>query len=239
MTRKDLNLSLDRGLLEPSANQHRTPHGPDDGVQLASRKQNKRPAGQTRGHAGGGQWTAITIALIAVANMLFLMVAGIWLSGHTFDSAARPGAARAEITPELGLLLAQINNRLSTIDQQLGDLHLALDKQQAIIVPDSFDIDSHLREALSQDENTTDAPPPAATWHINLGNFDSREVALGLQQRMQAIGHQTRIKPTTSDDKTSFLVVLAGFDQRESAELVAKQIMEQTDLNSLWVAEGE
>lgn len=239
MTRKDLNLSLARDLLEPAAQQYRAPQNPDAVVEFSSRQRQQRAAGQKSRQPGGGQWSAITIAVIAVANMLFLMVAGIWLSGHTYDSAARPGAASVETSPEINLLLLQIDNRLKTVEQQLGGLQLALDEQQPIMASDSFDIDSHVRDTLSQQEIAIDAPAPAPAWHINLGNFDSREVALGLQQRLQAIGHQTRIKPVTSDDKTSYLVVLAGFDQRESAELVAKQIMAQTDLNGLWVAEGE
>lgn len=239
MTRKDLNLSLDRGLLEQGAHQHRAPPNPDAVVDFSSRQPKQRAARQKSRQPRAGQWSAITIAIIAVANMLFLMVAGIWLSGHTYDSAARPDATGVDISPEINLLLLQVDNRLKTIEQQLGSLQLALDEQQSIAASDSFDLDSHVRETLGQQQETVTAPAPAPAWHINLGNFDSREVALGLQQRLQAIGHQTRIKPATSDGKTSYRVILAGFDQRESAELVAKQIMAQTDLNGLWVAQGE
>ena len=237
MTSKDLNLSLDRGLIQSKADHNRIPQGSDAGVGPASRQHKKRATGPTRGHGGGRQW--IAVAVIAVANMLFLMLAGIWLTGHTYDSAARLSAAHAGITPELQLMLAQIDNRLNTIEQQLGGLQSTLDGQQALKVSDTFDIDKQLREALDQHEPTAHTPAPPVAWHVNLGNFDSREVALGLQQRLQAIGHATKIKSTKNDDKTAYLVILPGFSDRESAESVAKKIMEQTDLQSLWVAEGD
>ncbi|MFT4518743.1 MAG: hypothetical protein ACI9JM_001128 [Halioglobus sp.] len=239
MARKNLNLSLDRDLLEPSIDPNWTLPDPENGVRLVSDKQKKRTPEQTQGHVGGRPWTAITVGIIAVANMLFLLTAGIWLSGHSFNPPAQLRPALAEITPELELILVQIDNRLNTIEQQLGGLHLALNEQQSTTVPDSFNIDSHMREALSQYENTPSAPTPAPGWYINLGNFDGKEVALELQQRLQAIGLQSQIKTSASADTTSFLVVLPGFSDRESAELAAKQIMEQTDLNSLWVAQEE
>jgi len=157
MTTKDLNLSLNRGLIQPKAGRNRKQKGPNVKVQPSAPRQKKRIAKLAPGSSGSRQWVAITG--IAVANMLFLVLAGIWLSGHSYDSSARISSARVELTPELALTLTEINRRLDTIELQLGGLQLTIDGQHQPIVSDQFDIDGQLREALTGYEETTNSTP--------------------------------------------------------------------------------
>src|SRR6056297_558594 len=109
MSTKDLNLSLEYDLADTGYRGD----GPRDGGnrdtpatgrrfrgrQKAAAARQKPAAGKVRQQPGASAWLA---AAVALANMLFLLVAGIWLTGYKPQPAPPPAAPVAPIA-EAGL----------------------------------------------------------------------------------------------------------------------------------------
>ena len=73
-------------------------------------------------------------------------------------------------------------------------------------------------------------------WQINLGHFDTRDEAVSMQRELAALGYTADI--ATADD-AGVTLLLGGFGERKLAELAAKDIMQRTRLNGLWVSGGK
>ena len=254
MTSKDLNLSLDQALFQGRTEKKRQSQAPAPGrisritaeqsAPPGHRKRSDKPLAKPR---ASRQW--LVVSCVAVANMLFLLLAGIWLSGNTYYATAPYNTAPAETSADIVASLAQVTDRLNTLEIKLENLQLSLDRQQLQKPVESENSSPPVNEQPPASPSKIDDTPVADSgepssvqvkvkpWHVNLGNFDSREAAAATQYRVAAIGHRAEISPPASEG-TGYQVILPGFSDRESAEFAANQIMLQTDLNGLWVGES-
>ena len=243
MVAKDLNLSLKqrpvqpkdnpisgRSSAEPTAIAKHSAVSPKNRQAKASNRNNK------------GLW--IGFFVIAFANMLFLLLAGIWLSGLPLGTSIQTTPIAAQNASEITLTLTGVNRRLDAISEALLDLQVTAKIQPQAAVSEPLDINRQIRQALADHYNSgnataakTESAAPIS-WRVNLGTFSNRKEALNKQQKIESFGYHAKINPIARDTQTIFEVVLTGFSNRESAEQVANQIMERANLDSLWVSES-
>ena len=243
MIAKDLNLSLKQRPVQAENNpvRGRTSAEPTAIAKHSAVSQANRPTKATYNN-NRGFW--IGLFGIAFANMLFLILAGIWLSGLPLGTSTQTTSIAAQKASEITFTLTEMNHRLDAISQALLDLQVTTKIRLQPPLADPFDINRQIRQALADHENSSDATAAKKesaaplSWRVNLGTFSSREEALKKQQRIKTFGYHAKINPITRDTQTTFEIVLTGFNNRKSAELVANQIMERANLDSLWVSEN-
>ena len=187
-------------------------------------------------------------ACIATANMLFLVLAGVWLSGFADRLPASPAAAPADIAPRL----ARIEQSITTLEQQLADLQVAANAQQQLIVSAYQSIGDQLQARPDQAPATATQTTPGGTrargnpgdgghpaaarsWYVDLGSFPSNKAAVEVQKSLQALGFDAQIKAGSGGGTPTHELILANFEDRASAEVIATQLMEQTELESVSV----
>ena len=254
MTTKDLNLSLDRALLPSNIARDRKPANSEmrhDAAPAGARRANKKAAAKSRQPAANSR-PGMAAACIATANMLFLVLAGVWLSGFADRLPASPAAAPADIAPRL----ARIEQSITTLEQQLADLQVAANAQQQLIVSAYQSIGDHLQARPDQAPATAtqttpgarapgETPAMAATpaaarsWYVDLGSFPSNKAAVEVQKSLQALGFDAQIKAGSGGGTPTHELILANFEDRASAEVIATQLMEQTELESVSVWKSE
>jgi len=241
MSTKDLNLSLEYDLADtdyrgvgPRAGRGREPTAtgrPVRGRQKSAAARQKPAARKFRKRSGASGWLA---AAVALANMLFLLLAGIWLTGYNQQPTAPPTASVATIA-DPGL--SDLRTQLASMQQQLASLQAAVEAQHRLL-------------AVTRAESADDAPAQAAaagagqaapdpSWHVNLGHVQTREESVAMQRELQALGYTARVTAKTRGDGEGFSVLLTGFGDRDAAELTAKDIMARTRFNGLWVSRSE
>lgn len=243
MIAKDLNLSLKQRPVQPkeSPARERASAEPTAIAKHSMVSQKKRPSKVTYNN-NKGVW--IGLFGIAFVNMLFLVLAGIWLSGMPLGTPTQTNSIAAQSASELTLTLTEVNRRLDEINQTLLDLQARAKTRVQPPVAAPFDINGQLRQALSDHESNSDTTAAhkesvaPKSWRVNLGTFSSRDEAAKKQQEIKTAGYHAEISPIARDRQTTFEVVLTGFSNRESAELMANQIMKRANLNSLWVSES-
>lgn len=254
MTAKDLHFSLDAGLTPPesqSARQATAARGqtrprlaPVPGARPEGRPKRRQPAAVKTNR----QWLAV--AAIALLNMAFLALAALWLTGNAYQfdgagsrtansadavSASTLAAMQAGLTERTEQLGQQLGEQLGQqLDPQLQSLQSTLQEQGRLLAALQSEV-AQLRGRLAATAVTTPAQASAKGWHINLGSFPTTRGALELQQQMKAWGHAALVRPETADGETSYRVLIDGFRDRETADNAARKIMEQTNLNGLWV----
>ncbi len=253
MATKDLNLSLDRALLQSNvAREHQAANGE---TRAATAPAGRRQAGKKRTAKHAPQrtaaWPAIAFTGIAIANMSFLVLAGLWLSAFSGLQPAAAGSADVEISAQLD----RIDRSISALQQQLTDLQVAANAQQQLIVSayqsigDQLQVRTDPSAATKQagpgagDSATTpaaaDNPEASADWYVDLGNFPSRNAALAAQRSLLALGYEARIQVSGRGGSSAHALILADFKDRPSAESVATALMEQTQLESVSVWKQE
>ena len=233
MTRKDLNLSLDQSLLPPEKAQGSTP-GATSGKQDRPGSK-KRPTAATL--ARRENWRTITIAGFAVLNMAFLLAAGIWLSTLQHTISRPLTAITTGTVPRIEIMLVETHDRLDALQGQLDELVVAIDDQQQYIA--SVYAEKGNDRAMLPDKNDPtktfsikETPTAADNWYVKLGTFSSEEAAARFSLQL---GSTRQISRYDLPGSTSFELRLSGFEERESAEMVAGDIMEQTKLNGLTI----
>lgn len=235
MSAKDLNFSLDRA--PPSGgprDRASRPRRPATSGLRAVREPGVAPAGKpapARGRSGGA-WLAATIAL---ANMAFLVLAGLWLSGIGREPLPeRPAAdALADATSSLHAVQAQ----LGELRREVTLLQAAVDAQRQLLVA------AHLartdeRGAAGEEPGATAATAAAEQWYINLGHFATRPEAAAQQEKLASLGYTGSVV-VAAEGANPFALRLPGFPARAAAEEAANDIMGRTDLNGLWVTTGD
>ena len=238
MATKDLNLSLDPVLLQTkltaqaqtAANQtsadYREPHTAKSTV--------------NNGVKTSSLWL-VTIT-VAVANIVLLGGAGYWLLQNNFLGALQAPAAPADVSRALTLRLNEIDDKLKTLQVQMDHQLLATDKQQQIILSTQQSVTEQLMllaPKTATSPSIDQKPPPATPWNVNLGSFQDKKEAIALQQKVQATGYEPDIITHISENMATHKVAITGFTDRDSAEAAAKNLMEKTNLNSLWVWKNE
>jgi len=195
-----------------------------------SKKRSKKRAAPATGAARNNRQTVL-IGFIAIMNMAFLVLAGIWLTG-AFPQARLEAAPTPAVAPAaIQAMAADFDQRLAAMEQSLSSLGEALTVAPAAPSQD---------QPASSEVNAE--PEPAAAlpqWQVNLGQFTRHSDALAVQEQVKSAGFQATVSQPQGADKGSYQVALAGFGIRLDAEQAAGQIMEKTRLNGLWVGQAK
>lgn len=242
----------------PSAVAPRLSERPPIQANAASAKK-KRPA-------RSGSPMAMLITTIVVANMAFLTLAGLWLTGTDLHGVFAQRGAGEE--PNLGAELAEIRLQLDTIQAQLLTISSlpepdapapeAAAPEQVQNKPAGSPEKPHsetqkpdLSEQIAAPESAAPKnsaiapvevkPAPVVTpqWHVHLGDYFTREEAQSTLKTLQTLGLQGEISQQRVNSRNIFLVNLGGYAEREAAEQIAGRIMAETQLNGLWVARAQ
>lgn len=204
--------------------------------------------------SGDRQW--LLTATIAIANMLFIGLAAIWLTGTDLKG----GLAVADSNNLAGAntslaALEETNKRLAAVTLELNTVKAQLDtlgNQLALLSPlqerptlpteapgavaDNPETANSTQPASTAESASANTPPRTTSWQVNLGDYASRKEARAAQRTLQKIGLQAQINPLPEGGSQGFLVSISGFADRQDAEAVASEIMVDTQLNGLWVA---
>ncbi len=236
MSRKDLNLSLDQSML-----QHQVQHEParDTSVvnndRLGLRKKAAPPPPAYRNN-----WAFMLIAGVAIVNMAFLLAAGIWLSTFRHTIATPVAAIATDIAPRLEILFIDTNDRLAALQQQFDQLTLSFNDHQQLTI--SVDARKKQGETVPPVQNISaeeflpkEMPIAADNWYVSLGTFSSEADSARVRSQLDSIGQLAQVSRYDDKGKASFELRLAGFKDRESAEMAAGSILEKTNLNGLSV----
>ncbi|MEZ5569451.1 MAG: hypothetical protein R3E54_14095 [Halioglobus sp.] len=253
MSAKDLNLSLDRKLAHAGApGKDKTagvlkrgrfarlkpvPNLSAEGQQAPSRR--PTPTGTAVAGSAASQWLAP--ALIALVNMLFLLLAGIWLTGTQYSPLTSRAPADATLEAPEAPALTRLQTQLDVMQEQLLTLQATLEEQQRLLLFSRLEAELAAEQG---DASPGDASPGAAVsppasppgWQIHLGHFATREAAVTLQNDLRRLGYNADIAASTTPDDSGVSLLLKGFSERKLAELTAKDIMQSTRLNGLWVS---
>ncbi|MDZ7784026.1 MAG: SPOR domain-containing protein [Halioglobus sp.] len=241
MSTKDLNLSLEydladtgyrvdgargRGSRDASGAGRHLREG-----QKAAAARPKTAAVMARKHAGPSAWFAAGIAL---ANMLFLLLAGIWLTGYGRMPATPPAASVAPIAEPV---LTDLRTQLDAVQQQLAGLQTVVEAQHRLLVVTQRKLADAAPAPAAESDAGQAAPDPL--WQVNIGHVHAREESATMQRELQALGYAAEITEETRANGEGFRVLLTGFGDRDAAELTAKDIMARTRFNGLWVSRSE
>ena len=194
MIAKDLNLSLKQRPVQPEDNsaRERTSAEPTAIAKHRAVSQKEQPTKATY-NSNKGFW--IGLFGIAFVNMLFLVLAALWLSGLPLSAPTQTNSLAVPNASEITLTLTEVNRRLDEISQALLDLQATAKIRPQPPVDGSFDINQQLRQALSDHKDISDSTASAnnesaapTSWHVNLGTSSSREEALKKQKKIRAFG---------------------------------------------------
>ena len=236
MSRKDLNLSLDQSML-----QHQAQHKPARDTPVASHVRpglRKKPAGTAPGNRSN--WALMLIAGVAIVNMAFLLAAGIWLSTLQHTIASQTAANATDIAPRLEILLIDTNDRLAALQQQFDELRLSFHDHQQLTASVNARIKqaeaaSPVQNMPAEESLPKEMPIAADNWYVSLGTFSSEVDSARVRSQLDSIGQLAQVSRYDDKGKASFELRLAGFKDRESAEVAAGSILEKTNLNGLSV----
>ena len=241
MSTKDLNLSLEHDLADTAyrvggarggGERDRSGAGRQfRGGQKAAAARQKPAAGTARKPAGPSGWFA---AAVALANMLFLLLAGIWLSGYGRMPATPPATGVTPIT-ESGL--ADLRTQLDAVQQQLAGLQTVVEAQHRLLVVTQRKLADAAPAPAAEPDAGQAAPDPL--WQVNIGHVHAQEESATMQRELQALGYAAEITAETRAESEGFRVLLTGFGDRDAAELTAKDIMARTRFNGLWVSRSD
>jgi len=236
MTRKDLNLSLDQSLLPPRKAPEST-RGTVTGKQ-GRPSSKKQPAITPPKHRKN--WHTTTIAGFAIINMAFLLAAGIWLSTLQHTLAAPIATMITGTVPRIEIMLVDTNDRLDALQRQLYELIVVIDDHQqltAAVYAEQEDDQTVLvgENVPASKVSAKEIPRAADNWYVNLGTFSSEDAADRVRLQLNSTRQQAQISRYDLPGTTSFELRLAGFEDRESAELAAGEVMENTELNGLTI----
>jgi len=241
MSTKDLNLSLEHDLADTGYRVDGARGGGSRdtsgagrrfrGRQKAAAARQKSAAGTARKHTAPPRWFAAGIAL---ANMLFLLVAGIWLTGHSQKPATPPAASMGAIA-EPGL--DDLRTQLDAVQQQLASLQGVVEAQYRLLVVAQRKLADAAPTQTARPDTAQVAPDPV--WQVNIGHVHAQEESAAMQRELQALGYAAETASENRAEGKGFRVLLTGFGDRDAAELVAKDIMARSRFNGLWVSRSD
>ena len=191
-------------------------------------------------------WQLFAFAGLAIANIAFMLLTGPWLNQHTDQP---PIETRLPAIEQLSNELIRVTNQLTDLQQGVKRLQLTVNEQQQLIISTAADITKNTEGFFLDAQKTPAKDDPVASvatlnpWYINLGTFPERSEAVIVQQQVKNLGFNADIssvtipnKPGGSVDTTAgYQLRITGFEDQESAEASAAQIMDSSELNGLWV----
>lgn len=201
-------------------------------------------------------------ALLATCNMLFLILAGYWLtglekSGFTHPGVSNSAAAMAGNESTLSAIQGEVSEsaeRLAALEQQVTALTVMLENRSAPSIENVATTANsgseasqkaaptqvaYSRESAANTTKIAATPQVKPAWQVYLGDFDTRKQASDARRRVLQLGLPASLHRTTPNGETLYQVQLDGFEQRQEAEKAADRIMQETDLNGLWVARAD
>ena len=199
-------------------------------------------------------WLPIALLL---ANLIFLFIAGFWLSHQNQQPDPTSLTINTLVEENVRTNIEPIKEQLLQLQQQLDQITISLHEQQRLIATSSQDLNTAIQNVAQQaqvltviktkaqkpetvmNKKATEVTTLTKGWHVNLGTFSTKDAALRLQKKLLALGHSVQIDATPFDNKTAYRVQLPGFKDRDSAEKVARRIMDETNLNGLWAWKDE
>jgi hypothetical protein len=242
MTTKDMNLSLGREPIRSKATAA-VKTKPQNMGKTSDRDQSEDPIR----HLGtSSNWPLFAFAGLAIANILFMLITGPWLTQRTRQP---PMETQGLTIEQLNTQLIHVSMQLTSLQQGFKDLQLTVNEQQQLIISTAADITEKTRRLFLEAQKTpvgsdpvtsTTAPHP---WYINLGVFAGKSEAVMVQQQVKNLGYNADISSVTipnnagssSDTTTGYQLRITGFEDQESAEATAARIMDSSKLNGLWV----
>lgn len=235
MTTKDLNLSLDPGLLQSTNTRSSAAAMPPE---------IRQPMGSHVFESKAAKTPWKVAALIALLNIAAVLGAGYWFVELSGKMPTADGTASAEANQAIRSDLAELNIQISALQDEIQNLRLAQNEQGELLKSSIQKIQLPINKPQKKTNLAKEKPAEVAKlvedkdWYVNLGSFTSSKEADSLRNKMLTIGYQPQIKKQRDDNQVAYKVVLPGFKNRESAEVAAKLLMEKTDLDSLWVWQG-
>ena len=213
MTNKDLNLALDNSFIQPTSmskgeenNQAAPKNAPPTHTKCDSAATPKpsKPPRWLALEPSHYKWLVIAVVFI---NMLFLLLAGLWLSAQEKPPREMIITTAPGIDKNAEPALDELNDKLLSLDQKLDRLQLTLSEQQRLYASSALDLDKRFQALSLQLQKapkteTKKTPPPTKAWYVNLGTFSTKEAALKLQKQIEGLGHQVQINTTSFDNKT-------------------------------------
>lgn len=204
-------------------------------------------------------WLVSGLILI---NLILLLLTGFWLLSQnnqstTLTPSKIASAKTVPSNPADSKIIKGLNQQLITLQTKVEKIELTLHEQQGLFDTSFKDLNNDIQRLehqlktieLSNKEKSTPAPkkeipktavkPPTTQWYVNIGTFASKDAAHGLQKQLLGLGYSVQINTTSIDNKSAYRVQLPGFKDREAAELVARRIMDKTNLNGLWAWKDE
>jgi len=218
-------------------------HIPSNTIQPATNRPTPQPTHSNLTHTHR-HW--LLTAGIAVMNMLFLVLAGFWLSGtHVGDRTPTYTAPPTQVAVDTEPRLEELSQQLINLGQQMGELKAQitqLREQPAPVESQSTTPPSPAANVAAptpeMDDSASVEPAMEAPvlWQVNLGDYTTRRTARATLAELAAMGLKAQVRQLEEAGKTIYLVTLDKFSSREGAEKVANDIMQKTQLNGLWVA---
>jgi hypothetical protein len=174
MTNKDLNLALDQNLIQPAETQQNSTQEPSttshneaanfdttmnpgtdssNNYQRQHNRYNKTPSSLLAtwfNKIHNFPWLASGLIVI---NLLFLLLAGLWLSNHNSQSDTITSSKTMPFNSSEVETIESINQNLVALQTKVEQIELTLHEQQRLIATSSKDL-SHDIEQLNHQLNT-------------------------------------------------------------------------------------
>lgn len=247
MTIKDMNLSLEpRIAARPrtrdariglqAMRKSRATEVPTDANPPAA----SRTAPNSVSTVRGSRLSPLLLALILL-NTLALPAMGYWLYDH-FEANSKPVFTSSLSVSDLAAATGSIDQNLAELETSVSQLQVALAEQQGLFSSALLDLQQQLANVMVEAE-VSDASQavaaPLGQWVVNAGIFSSLDSAESVQGLLAPLGYETLRREVVVAGVPSYRVQIPGFDDRASAEEVARKIMGQTGIHGLWVWKGD
>lgn len=245
MTDKDLNLSLDQSLLKPRRETDQRDTSANTAQSLAEPDLTADHPGLDQPKTERPQQTEWLLIAVLVSNLLMVITIIFLLTQQPDTSSSADKLTPTENNNRL-LLESKMDQMDQQFEQSIGQLNLQLEQLQVSLLDQQrqqisalLDLSENIEQKGGDLKKESTETTTSAHWHVNVGTFSTNEAATQLKKQIGAIGYQAEINHVSLDDKIVYRVQLPGYENRETAENTAREIMNKTNLNGLWAWEGK
>tara|TARA_R110001592_G_scaffold363398_2_gene687957 strand:- start:27679 stop:28422 length:744 start_codon:yes stop_codon:yes gene_type:complete len=178
---------------------------------------------------------------LMLLNTLALPAMGYWLYDH-FEVNSRPVITNSLSASDLAAATGSIDQNLAELETSVSQLQVALAEQQRLFSSALLDLQQQLANGMAEAEASHVSQvvaAPLGQWVVNAGIFSSLDSAESVQGLLAPLGYEALRREVVVAGVPSYRVQIPGFDDRASAEEVARKIMGQTGIHGLWVWKGD
>ena len=211
----------------------------------------------TNGGATPGWWLVVLLLILNLSALgwIFMEIENLKISIFSETSFGKR-APRQNITQELADTFALQQFKIDDLEKRLVSLNNA---QKELIKQNSAKIGAietavnNIRSNTSGSDNrkipiqTSPSPSPSpspktvtgssiGTWQINLGLFEEPSRLETLNNKVQALGYQTVVNPSTFNNVPVQKLQATGFSSKEEAQQVVAVLRQQLELSGIWVS---